>query len=346
MLFPRGIFGLLLFVAYPTLAMPQVHSVPSDRAELKGGDWFPYVFSKISPLEWWSFAVSPGDLKQVQYPDEFSFRIAQQNTWEFPRFCFGLFRPAPEALFRLHEVMDEYKGAVFWYAHDNCVGASPAKPTFYAPLTDANGSGGEEKRLLQMPQSPAKTPPGRDSAFVAKAMEDLPKFCRWIEDRLGLRDRKPQQFNSQWLTREGLASSRGPYEEFFEPGSWAVVLSPHPEAVASRHGEDADEDYPVLMGIAMSENDALLKELGFDWQAYEARGGAGPPLPNFPLLSRLGDITADTIYQPDEVDGLMAEYVRAENLVKDQHAIRGLDLLIRIARLAQKMKKGIYFGGQ
>ena len=42
----------------------------------------------------------------------------------------------------------------------------------------------------------------------------------------------------------------------------------------------------------------------------------------------------------------MAEYLRAQTEVKNPSAIRGLDVLIRIARLAQKMKMGIYFGGQ
>jgi hypothetical protein len=57
-------------------------------------------------------------------------------------------------------------------------------------------------------------------------------------------------------------------------------------------------------------------------------------------------MTEDTIYEHDEIDALLAEYLKAQAKLKDPQAIRGLDNLIRIARWAQKLKTGIYFGGQ
>jgi hypothetical protein len=100
------------------------------------------------------------------------------------------------------------------------------------------------------------------------------------------------------------------------------------------------------MGIGMFENDALFEDLGGNWDTYQARGGTGPILPQYPLISRLYDITQDVVYKPEEIDALMAEYLRAQTDIKDPRAIRGLDVLIRIARLAQSSKMGIYFGGQ
>lgn len=342
--FRSAAIGLLLLLSNATVVVSQSHPVPSNRASLKADDWFPYVFSKIAPLEWWSFAASPADVKREHYPDDESFKVAQGNTWTFPRFCFSLFRPSPEAVLPLYQVIDEYKGGVVWSMVDDCISAFPAKPTFYSLPTNADGSPMNQQQMMEMLEKAAKA--HADPAFVAKAMQDAPQFCAWLEKRLGLEQKAPQQFDPQWLTREGLASSRGPYEEFFEPGSWSVVLSAHPDQIAIRNGEDVPGDRSLNMGIGMSENDALFNDLGGSWEKYQARGGKGPILPQYPLISRLDDITEDTIYRPGEIDALMAEYLRAQAEVKDPRAIRGLDILIRIARLAQSMKMGIYFGGQ
>ena len=63
------------------------------------------------------------------------------------------------------------------------------------------------------------------------------------------------------------------------------------------------------------------------------------------MLSRLNDTADDAAYQQNEVDALLAECVRAQKIVTDPLAIRGVDKLIRIARWAQKTANGIYFVG-
>lgn len=335
--------GLLLLLGNATVLVAQSHPVPTNRASLKAGDWFPYVISKIAPLEWWNFAASPADVKRENYPNDGSFKLAQQNTWTFPHFCFSLFRPTPEAVVPLYKVIDEYKGSVYWGMVDDCISAFPAKPGFYSPVNPDGSAMNQEQFKAMIEKARAARP---DPAFVAKAMEDAPRFCAWLEKRLGLEQKAPQQFESQWLTRDGLANSRGPYEEFFEPGEWSVVLTAHADQGASADRETAPGDRTLSMGITMRENDSLFKDLGADWEKYQARGGTGPILPRYPLISRFGDIADDTVYRPEEIDALMAEYLRAETEVKDPGAIRGLDVLIRIARLAQRMKMGIYFGGE
>jgi hypothetical protein len=78
-------------------AMAAVHPVPKNRGQLHGGDWFPYVLSKLAPLEWWNFSESVSDIKADEFSGKGGFLLARGNTWEFPRFCFSLFRPTLES---------------------------------------------------------------------------------------------------------------------------------------------------------------------------------------------------------------------------------------------------------
>jgi hypothetical protein len=57
-------------------------------------------------------------------------------------------------------------------------------------------------------------------------------------------------------------------------------------------------------------------------------------------------MSGDAVYQPAEVDSLLTELMRAENVVTDPLAMRGMDKLIRIARWAQKIRSGVYFSGE
>jgi len=54
----------------------------------------------------------------------------------------------------------------------------------------------------------------------------------------------------------------------------------------------------------------------------------------------------DVLYKPDEIDRLLAEYRGAQPLVKDPHAVWGLDKLIRTVRWARKLEFGIFFEGR
>jgi len=313
--------------------MLENHSVPKDRSALTGGGWFPYVVSKLAPLEWWSYQESIADVKREDYASDLRFQLARQNTWEFPRFCFSLFRPSNESFMALLRAVDEYQGAVVWQMHDDCIGAWPSKGKF---MTGVLGTG--QKKL----EDSARNPPQADPAFVKKAVADIPVFCTYLEQRLGLQGPIPTDFDPRWLTREGLAQSRGEFEEFFEPGSWTVFLARDPNTYAKTFQPTSSADRSLSIGIGMIQCDELLKELGAKWD------GAGQllALPDFPLLSRFPDIASDAVYQPDEIDPLLTELLRAQDRVRKSQSIRGLDNLIRIARWAAKLKVGIYFGGQ
>jgi hypothetical protein len=103
------------------------HPVPKDRTALTDGEWFPHVLSKLAPLEWWSYQESNADVKRKDYASDWRFQLARQNTWEFPRFCFSLYRPSNESFTALLRAVEEYQGAVVWHMHDDCIGAWPSK---------------------------------------------------------------------------------------------------------------------------------------------------------------------------------------------------------------------------
>ena len=322
-------------------AMATVHPVPKDRASLSQRDWLPHVISKLAPLEWWSFASSPAEIRREDYPSDFRYQLAKQDTWHFPRFCFSLFRPKLEVVSSLLAAVNDYSGDVIWSMADECITAVPGAPGKITRHLTASPTW-DLKRLEEL----ARNPPQADPEFVKRAMLDIPRFAAYLEQRLGLKDKPALDFDPQWLTAEGLAASRGPFEDYLEPGSWSVFLARKPQEYVKTWQPTSSADRSLGMGIGMHEQDALLQELGADWDSYQRSGMKDPLLPAYPLLSRLSDFTEDTVYERDEVDALLGEYLQAQATVKSPHAIRGLDNLIRIARWAQKLKTGIYFGGQ
>jgi hypothetical protein len=187
-----------------------------------------------------------------------------------------------------------------------------------------------------------RNPPQVDPAFVKKAVADIPVFCAYLEQRLGLQERMPTDFDPRWLTREGLAQSRGEFDEYFEPGSWTVFLARDPSSYLETHQPTSPEDRRLSIGIGMFGSDELFKELGGKWN----KDGQRLILPDFPTLSRFPDIASDAVYQPGEVGPLLQELLRAQHTVRKSQSIRGADNLIRIARWAERLKFGIYFGGQ
>src|ERR1700739_3228373 len=100
-----------------------------------------------------------------------------------------MFRPSHEAFSALLNAVRDYQGAVAWVMHDDCIGAWKAKPTgqgiVLLPYTMS------EEEIEKHNQS-LRQPP--DQAFVEKAVADIPLFCSYLEKRLGLTGRDPQQF--------------------------------------------------------------------------------------------------------------------------------------------------------
>jgi len=330
---------VLVLGAGGLVALAAEHPVPKDRTTLTDCDWLPHVVSKIAPLEWWSFASSTRDIHREDYPGDLLYAAAKQDTWHFPHFCFSFFRPKPEAVSSLLQAVNEYKGDVTWSMSDFCITAVPGMPTYFAPMTAMPDR--------QMMEEFLRNPPKADPEFVRRAMLDAPRFAAYLEERLGLKDKPAVDFDPHWLTQKGLAESRAPFENYVEPGDWSVVLAFKPQEYARVSEPSSPADRSLSMGISEHQNEILLQELGAVWQSGEQDDEPLTPLvPGYPLLARLSDLTEDAYYEANEVDALLAEYLQAQAVVKNPQSIRGLDNLIRIARWAQKLKLGIYFGGQ
>jgi len=311
----------------------QQHAVPTNRSTLKGRAWFPYVIGKLAPLEWWSYQESVSDVKRGEYQSDWNYELARQNTWEFPRFCFSMFRPSEESFRALLNAVKEYEGAVAWVMHDDCIGAFKAKPTSHGMVSLPSEMSPQD---IEKYNQSLRQPP--DLAFIEKAVADIPVFCSYLEKRLGLTERDPQQFDPRWLTAEGLAQSKGQFEDFLEPGIWSVFLARDPDAYAKTSKPTSPKDRSLSMGIDMFQQNDLFNELG-------AATEESPIIPGFPLLSRLSDISSDAVYEPDEVASFLEELLRARQIVKKPRSICGLDNLIRVARWAQELNVGIHFGG-
>lgn len=246
-----------------------------------------------------------------------------------------MFRPSAESFRALLNAVKDYEGAVAWVVHDDCIGAFKSKPTSHGMVSLPSEMSPQD---IEKYNQSLRQPP--DPAFIEKAVADIPVFCSYLEKRLGLTERDPQQFDPRWLTAEGLAQSKGHFEEFLEPGTWSVFLARDPDTYTKTSKPTSPNDRSLSMGIGMFQQEDLFNELGAKWS-----GGISAVIPGFPLLSRLSDISSEAIYEPDEVASFLEELLRAQQVVKKPGSIRGLDNLIRIARWAQKLNVGIHFGG-
>jgi len=331
---------LSFFLASEGSAMPlQQHAVPTNRSTLEGGAWFPYVIGKLAPLEWWGYQESISDIKREEYSSDWSYELARQNTWEFPRFCFAMFRPSLESIHALENAVKDYEGGVAWVMHDDCIGAWKAKPTGQGMVRLPYTMSKEE---VEKHNESIRQPP--DAAFIEKAVADIPAFCSYLENRLGLTERDSQQFDPRWLTVEGLAQSKGEFEDFVEPGTWSVFLARDPDTYAKTSKPTSPADRSLGMSFDMFEHNELFKELGAEWNSNSGTEQS-PIVPGFPMLSRLSDIASDATYQPGEVAQLLSEILRAQQIARARGSIRALDNLVRVARWAAKLNVGICFGG-
>jgi len=242
----------------------------------------------------------------------------------------------------LLNAVEEYKGAVYWWMHDDCISPLAKKPEFIGLRRIPNP--GLSEKELQEHNDALRRPP--DPAFVQEAVADIPIFCAYLEKRLELTERPPQEFDAAWLTVVGLAQSKGEFEDFVDPGIWSVFLARDPNRYAKTFKPTSDVDRSLSMGLSSGQRDELFKELGADWSTGDSSSGkASPLIAAFPLLSRFDDETNDVLFEVDEVSPFLAELLRAQQKVKAPRSIRGLDNLIRIARWAESLKVGIHFGG-
>jgi hypothetical protein len=125
-----------------------------------------------------------------------------------------------------------------------------------------------------------------DATFIEKTVADIPVFCSYLEKRLGLTERDPQQFNPRRLTAERTSP------DFLEPGTSSVFLARAPDTYDKTFKPTSPIDRSLNLGMTMSQQDDLFKELGAKLNSQNAT-----PNPGFPILSRLSDFTLDPIYE-------------------------------------------------
>ena len=327
------LFALMLF---GNASWAVSHPVPKSRTDLKGSDWFPFVFSKIAPLEEWRVETSATDIKRENYTSDSEYGQSIRNTWEFPRFCFSFFRPPAEAGANLRAAIEQYHGAVTWVLMGGCVSAYPAgtKFTFYTPL------GSDPDAMAKFTEA-MRNPPKPDPELVRLAISDVPTFCSYLEESLGLTGKTPQDFDLNWLTTEGLRQSRPEPEDFVEPGDWWVELRPQQST------QQGSARVSFSFGPTDLEISAILDELGGNRDKRPEERNRSLLL-RFPMLSRLGGFSAlDTFYfTREEARWLYSECVQVQPRLRSRKAIRGMDKLIRMAHRADELQMGIFFAGE
>jgi hypothetical protein len=316
------------------------HPVPKVRSELRGGDWFAYVLGKIAPLERWSYAESSADIVEDQFPNQQDFAQALANTWQFPRFFFQYFRVDPESFKVLLRGVDAYRGGVYWSLVDDQIVPVRNDPTVYRGIL-VIPKGETHKMEKEFPYHPQP-----DIDFVNRAVADIPAFCLHLEKFLGLKDKPPVDFEEEWLTEEGLAKSRGEFEDFIDPGAWSICLLRDPTSYLTNFCETPDDSVFLSFEIGYGGIRALKGELSPTEQVREKKPQPATALPNYPLLSKFPEPWDDVAYEPADIVALLQEVARAQKVAKHPKAIRALDNLRRAANWANKRELGICFHGQ
>jgi hypothetical protein len=309
------------------------HPVPKDRSVLSGRDWFPFVFSKVAPLEEWNVILSSDDITRDRYASELSFHLAKSDTYAIPRFCFRFFRIDHEPYRKLFTAIDGYQGAVAWRHYGNCVGAFSQKLwTNYPPLF---GSMRPEEAAHKL-EDAIRNPPKPDPDFVQRAIDDIPRFCQHLESYLGLAHKGPLDFDEKWLIREGLRTSRAMFDNFVERGDHMPTLV---RPLQAGQGGASSSPQRLYFGVTAEEMGTLLGELG-------AQYDKDPIAAEYPLLSRLSDVASASAYRADEIEKLLTEIVRAQAIAIQPRSVRALDKLSRVAKWAEKYGAGVSFSGQ
>jgi hypothetical protein len=173
--------------------------VPKDRASLKGGDWFPHVFSKVAPLEWWNYCDSATDLQPNDFPDGIQYKSALNRASRSPVFSFSFFRPRPDTYVKLIGLLEGYRGAAYWWISGANISAYKRKPSFRGAIAISSE---EVRQQWEREKAELLTP---DPDFIQRCVEDIPALCAYIEKQLGLKGVAPTDFSEEWLTAEGLA---------------------------------------------------------------------------------------------------------------------------------------------
>ena len=306
--------------------------VPKDRVSLKGGDWFPHVFSKVAPLEWWNYCNSASDLQPNDFPDGISYKSALNTGSRSPVFSFSFFRPKPGSHLKLIGLLERYKGAAYWSKVDANISAYKRKPTFQGIIAITSE---EVRQQLEKEDTELLTP---DSDFIQRCVEDIPALCAYIEKEFGLEGVAPTDFSEKWLTAEGLAYSRGEFEDFHDRGTHVPYLARDPDRYAKdfKPTSEADLELHICVSLPSVETPGP--------NCSEIRPATG--VSQCPLLLGFPMPWDDGTYQAEQIPDLLAELRIVQDYAEDLALLRALDNFIRVANWANKLNLGIFLSGQ
>lgn len=306
--------------------------VPKDRVSLKGGDWFPHVFSKIAPLEWWSYTNFASDLQPNDFPDAISYKSALNAASRSPIFSFSFFRPKPGAHLKLIDLLEGYAGVAYWSKVDANISAYKRKPTFQGIIAITSE---EVKQQLEKEDKELLTP---DPDFIQRCVEDIPALCAYIEKQLGLEGVAPTDFSEEWLTAEGLAHSRGEFEDFHDRGTHIPYLARDPDRYAKDFKPTSEADLHLHICVSLPS----VEIPGPNYSEIRPATGVS----ECPLLLGFPMIWDDGTYPAEQIPDLLAELRSVQNHATDPALLRALDNFIRVANWANKLNLGIFLSGQ
>jgi len=306
--------------------------VPKDRNSLKGGDWFPYGFSKIAPLEWWSCSNFAIDLKLKHFPDGIRYKSALNRAYLSPVFSFSWFRPRPDSYRRQQELLEGYIGPVYWWKVDANISAYKRKPR---PGLIAISSE-EVRQQWEKEKAELLTP---DPDFIQRCIEDIPALCAYIEKQLGLEGVAPSDFSEEWLTAEGLAHCRGEFEDFYDRGTHVPYLARNPDRHARDFKPTSETDLQLHIHVSLP---SVKTRNAANYSEIQPATGVS----QCPLLLSFPEPWDDGTYQPEQIPGLLAELRYVQSHAKEADLLRSLDNFIRVANWANKLELGIYLSGQ
>jgi hypothetical protein len=260
------------------------------------------TLSKLYPIEHWTMSTKA----EASYPFA-------------PRFCWTFFRPDPEALDRISEAIQQYRGDIGWVfgpsspnATTCLVATKRGSDQFvgYAPIS----------RGLKEALEPSEE-------FIAQALSDIPSLCSHVEQYLRLDHLAPKSFDPRIVAPPDPPSADMVPPDFVEGGmhvAWIIYGDP-------REDEEDGPKQRRMLHFSITEKE--WREIRADTlKNVSSTNEATPPL--FPLLSRIEE-TESAYFRKAEVRALRGECLRARALTSEPLEIRGLDKLILLCNWAQ-----------
>jgi hypothetical protein len=318
----RRVVPLIVLVLAQSVAVTQVMEAEKMMQNQKDDDIYAIsqlktTLSKLYPIEHWAASATP-DLR---------------NPFA-PRFCWKFFRPDPDMLVRLGEVIRSYRGAVNWaFAAPEgntplCLVAAKPGSGQYAGYPPLNPLGGP---LTKMEVEPMAT-----QDLIARALADIPNLCSHLERHLKLEDMPAKSFDPGLLAPPTAPSLETAPIDFVERGmhvAWIVRpdTTAGPGARRMLHFSVTDDEWRRIRAEMLNISSGLSATPRTESEV-------------FPLLSRIEEFES-VYFRRSEVGSLRDECLRARASTSDSLAIRGLDKLVLICNWAERVNGEILLSG-